>query len=115
MIMKNIFIGLLSLFLYFSSLSMSGACEFLKEQIGTPVSSIIDKYDNLDEPPGGGDPTATYVKEYDSLNLCENSQLENSVLKVFIKEGKLIGTEIEGALGEAKNNKIIDFEKTHLG
>ena len=106
MIMKNIFIGLLSLFFYFSSLSMSGACEFLKEQIGTPVSSIIEKYDNLDEPPGGGDPTATYVKEYDSLNLCENSQLENSVLKVFIKEGKLIGTEIEGALGEAKNNKI---------
>ena len=94
---------------------MSGACEFLKEQIGTPVSSIIEKYDNLDEPPGGGDPTATYVKEYDSLNLCENSQLENSVLKVFIKEGKLIGTEIEGALGEAKNNKIIDFAKTHLG
>lgn len=94
---------------------MSRACEFLKEQIGTPVSSIIDKYDNLDEPPSGGDPTATYVKEYDSLNLCENSQLENSVLKVFIKEGKLIGTEIEGALGEAKNNKIIDFAKTHLG
>jgi hypothetical protein len=115
MIMKNIFIGLLSLFFYFSSLSISGACEFLKEKIGTPVSNIIEKYDNLDEPPGGDDPTATYVKEYDSLSLCENSQLENSVLKVFIKEGKLIGTEIEGALGEAKNNKIIDFAKTHLG
>ena len=113
--MKNIFIGLLSLFLYFSSLTMSGACEFLKEQIGTPVSSIIEKYDNLDEPPGGGDPTATYVKEYDSLSLCENSQLENSVLKVFIKEGKLIGTEIEGAYGEAKNSRILDFAKVYLG
>ena len=49
--MKKIRIGLLSIFILFSSLSMSMACEFFKEQIGTSVSSIIDKYDYLDEPP----------------------------------------------------------------
>ena len=115
MIMKNIFIGFLSLFLYFSSLTMSWACEFLKEQIGTPVSSIIEKYDNLDEPPGGGDPTATYVKEYDSLNLCENSQLENTFITVFIREGKIIGIEISGMPGKAKDDRILNFAKTNLG
>ena len=61
MIMKNIFIGLLSLFLYFSSLTMSRACEFLKEQIGTSVSSLTDKYDSFDGPPEGDTEIFTYV------------------------------------------------------
>ena len=53
--MKIIRIGLLSIFILFSSLSLSMACEFLKEQIGIPVSNIIDKYDNLDEPSDDND------------------------------------------------------------
>ena len=68
---------LLMIILYFSLTNTSIACEFLKEKIGTPVSNIIEKYDDLDEPPSGGDPTSTYVKEYNSLSLCENSKLEN--------------------------------------
>ena len=114
--MKFFFKLSLTLFLLnFSLTNFVIACEFLKEQIGTPVSNIIEKYDDLDEPPGGDNPNATYVKEYNSLSLCDNSKLENSALRVFIKEGNLIGTEIVGAWGEAKNNKIIDFAKTNLG
>jgi len=114
--MKKIRIGLLSIFILFSSSSLSMACEFLKEQIGIPVSSIIDKYDNLDEPSDDNDDKIfTYSKTYASNNLCKNSQLENTFIKVFIREGKIIGTELSGMPGEAKDNRILNFAKTNLG
>ena len=114
--MKKIRIGLLSIFILFSSLSLSMACEFLKEQIGIPVSNIIDKYDNLDEPSDDNDAKIfTYSKTYASNNLCKNSQLENTFIKVFIREGKIIGTELSGMPGEAKDNRILNFAKTNLG
>ena len=114
--MKKIRIGLLSIFILFSSLSLSMACEFLKEQIGIPVSNIIDKYDNLDEPSDDNDDKIfTYSKTYASNNLCKNSQLENTFIKVFIREGKIIGTELTGMPGEAKDNRILNFAKTNLG
>ena len=114
--MKKIRIGLLSIFILFSSSSLSMACEFLKEQIGIPVSNIIDKYDNLDEPSDDNDDKIfTYSKTYASNNLCKNSQLENTFIKVFIREGKIIGTELSGMPGEAKDNRILNFAKTNLG
>ena len=114
--MKKIRIGLLSIFILFSSLSLSMACEFLKEQIGIPVSNIIDKYEYLDEPSDDNDPKIlTYSKIYTSDTLCKNSQLENTFIKVFIREGKIIGTELSGMPGEAKDNRILNFAKTNLG
>ena len=92
------------------------ACEFLKEQIGTSVSSIIDKYEYLDEPPDDNDPKIlTFSKIYESDSLCENSQLENTFINVFIREGKIIGIELSGMPGEAKDNRILNFAKTNLG
>ena len=114
--MKKIRIGLLSIFILFSSLSLSMACEFLKEQIGIPVSNIIDKYEYLDEPSDDNDPKIlTYSKIYTSDTLCKNSQLENTFINVFIREGKIIGTELSGMPGEAKDNRILNFAKTNLG
>ena len=114
--MKKIRIGLLSIFILFSSLSLSMACEFLKEQIGIPVSNIIDKYEYLDEPSDENDPKIfTYSKLYASDTLCNNSQLENTFINVFIREGKIIGIELTGMPGEAKDNRILNFAKTNLG
>ncbi|MDA9694622.1 pilus assembly protein [Candidatus Pelagibacter sp.] len=113
--MKKIHIGLLSIFILFSSLSMSMACEFLKEQIGTSVSSIIDKYDYLDEPPEYDIKTLTFYKMYESNSLCENFQLKNTFITVFIREGKIIALELSGMPGEAKGNRILNFTKTNLG
>jgi len=113
--MKKIHIGLLSIFILFSSLSMSMACEFLKEQIGTSVSSIIDKYDYLDEPPEYDIKTLTFYKMYESNSLCENFQLKNTFITVFIREGKIIALELSGMPGEAKGNRILNFAKTNLG
>ena len=92
------------------------ACEFLKEQIGTSVSNIVDKYDYLDEPSDDNDPKIfTYSKIYESHTLCKNSQLENTFIKVFIREGKIIGIELSGMPGEAKDNRILNFARTNLG
>ena len=113
--MKKIHIGLLSIFILFSSLSMSMACEFLKEQIGTSVSCIIDKYDYLDEPPEYDIKTLTFYKMYESNSLCENFQLKNTFITVFIREGKIIALELSGMPGEAKGNRILNFAKTNLG
>ena len=113
--MKKIHIGLLSIFILFSSLSMSMACEFLKEQIGTSVSSIIDKYDYLDEPPEYDIKTLTFYKMYESNSLCENFQLKNTFITVFIREGKIIALELSGMPGEAKGNRILNFAKINLG
>ena len=108
-------ISLTLLLLNLSAPNVSVACEFLKEEIGTPILNIIEKYDSLDDPTYEGSETYTLVKEYDSLSLCENSELENTYIKVFVKEGKIIGTEIEGVYGEAKNSRILDFAKVYLG
>ena len=106
----------LTLFLLnFSAPNVSVACEFLKEEIGTPILNIIEKYDYLDDPTYEGSESFTLVKEYDSLSLCENSELENTLIKVFVKEGKIVGTEIKGPYGEAKNGKILNFAKIYLG
>ena len=106
----------LTLFLLnFSTLNVSVACEFLKEEIGTQILNIIEKYDYLDDPTYEGSESFTLVKEYESLSLCENPELENTYIKVFVKAGKIIGTEIEGPYGEAKNGKILDFAKIYLG
>ena len=113
--MRKVSVGLLSIFLFFSSLGMSMACEFLKEQIGTSVSSIIDKYDYLDEPPEYDIKTLTFSKMYESNSLCENFQLENTFITVFIREGKIIAIELSGMPGEAKGNRILNFAKTNLG
>ena len=113
--MKKIHIGLLSIFILFSSLSMSMACEFLKEQIDTSVSSIIDKYDYLDEPPEYDIKTLTFYKMYETNSLCENFQLKNTFITVFIREGKIIALELSGMPGEAKGNRILNFAKTNLG
>ena len=91
------------------------ACEFLKEQIGTSVSSIIDKYDYLDEPPEYDIKTLTFSKMYESNSLCKNFQLENTFITVFIREGKIIAIELSGMPGEAKGNRILNFAKTNLG
>ena len=114
--MKFLFkISLMLFLINFSSPNVGVACEFLKEEIGTPILKIIEKYDYLDDPTYEGSESFTLVKEYDSLSLCENSELENTLIKVFIKEGKIIATEIEGPYGEAKNGKILNFAKIYLG
>ena len=80
------------------------------------VSNIIDKYEYLDEPSDDNDPKIfTYSKRYGSDTLCENSQLENTYINVFIRENKIIGIEIIGMPGEAKDNRILNFAKTNLG
>ena len=108
-------LSLTMLLLNFSLPNFVIACEFLKEQIGTPILNIIEKYDYLDDPTYEGSESFTLVKEYDSLSLCENSELEDTLIKVFVKEGKIIATEIEGPYGEAISGKILNFAKIYLG
>ena len=67
-------ISLTLLLLNLSALNVSVACEFLKEEIGTPILKIIEKYDYLDDPTYEGSDSFTLVKEYDSLSLCDNSE-----------------------------------------
>lgn len=94
---------------------MSMACEIFKEPIGTSLSSIIDKYDNLDEPPENNAEIYTYHKMYPSWLFCENPYLKETYVEIYIREGKIIATKISGMPGEAKENKILDFAKTYLG
>ena len=105
--MKRIFIGIFSVILFFGNLSTSIACEFLKEQIGVVVPNIIEKYDLLDDPTNDESGSTTYFNDYDSLSLCDNPELENTSLRVFIREQKLIATELEGVRGEADKGTIL--------
>jgi len=108
-------ISLMLFLINFSAPNVSVACEFLKEEIGTPVSSIIDKYEYLDEPSDDDINIFTHYKMYESHTLCKNSQLENTFITVFIREGKIIGIEISGMPSEAKDDRILNFAKTNLG
>ena len=113
--MKRILSLFISIILYFGLITASVACEFLKEQIGTPIVNMTEKYDFLDDPTDEDSEDLTLVKEYDSMSLCDDVELDNSIIKVFVKEGKIIGNEIEGKKGEAKMRKILKFAKNKLG
>ena len=113
--MKRIFVAIFSVVLFFSNLGTSIACEFLKEQIGVVVPNIIEKYDLLDDPTNEDSGSTTYFKEYDSLSLCDDPELEDTSLRVFIREQKLIATELEGVRGEADKGRILVLAKNTLG
>lgn len=113
--MKRILIALLSFTIYISAINLSTACEFLKEEIGTPIVNILEKYDFLNEPNDEDGESLTFMTEYDSFSFCEDSELDNSSIKVFVRQGKIIGTEIIGGYGEASTNKIFNFANNTLG
>ena len=113
--MKRILCLFISIILYFGLITASVACEFLKEQIGSPIVNMTEKYDFLDDPSDEDSENLTLVKEYDSMSLCDDVELDNSIIKVFVKEGKIIGNEIEGKKGEAAMRKILEFAKDKLG
>ena len=49
------------------------------------------------------------------MSLCDDIELDNATIKVFVREGKIIGNEIEGKNGEAKMRKIFEFARNKLG
>ena len=113
--MKKIFGIFVSIIFYLSFINMTIACEFLKEQIGASISNLTEKYDLLDDPSDEDSQDLTLVKEYDSMSLCDDIELDNATIKVFVREGKIIGNEIEGKNGEAKMRKIFEFARNKLG
>ena len=113
--MKRILNLFISIILYFGLINTGVACEFLKEQSGSPIVDLTEKYDFLDDPSDEDTENLTLVKEYDSMSLCDDVELDNSIIKVFVKEGKIIGNEIEGKKGEAAVRKILEFAKNKLG
>ena len=113
--MKSIFSIFVSIIFYFSFINMTLACEFLKERIGISISNLTEKYDLLDDPSDEDTNDLTLVKEYDSMSLCDDIELDNATIKVFVREGKIVGNEIEGKKGEAKMRKIFEFARNKLG
>ena len=107
--MNRIFGIFVSIIFYSSFINTTIACEFLKEQIGTSISNLTEKYDLLDDPSDADNQDITFVKEYDSVSLCDDIELDNATIKVFVREGKLIGNEVEGKNGEAKMRKIFSL------
>ena len=70
--MKKIFGIFVSIIFYLSFINMTIACEFLKEQIGTSISNLTEKYDLLDDPSDADSQDLTLVKEYDSMSFCDD-------------------------------------------
>tara|TARA_B100000242_G_scaffold129410_1_gene91421 strand:- start:91 stop:612 length:522 start_codon:yes stop_codon:yes gene_type:complete len=113
--MKRIFVAFASFILSIGTINFSFACDFLKEKIETPMTTLTEKYDLLNDPTVDPAEPLTFVNEYDSFDFCENIELENSTIKVFVREGKIIGTKIFGGYGEASTNKIFNFANSTLG
>ena len=78
------------------------------------MTTLTEKYDLLNDPTVDPAEPLTFVNEYDSFDFCENTELENSTIRVFVREGKIIGTEIFGGFGEASTNKIFNFARSSL-
>ena len=82
--MKRIFVTFASFILSFGTINFSFACDFLKENIETPMTTLTEKYDLLNDPTVDPAEPLTFVNEYDSFDFCENIELENSTIKVFV-------------------------------
>ena len=94
--------------------SVSYACNFLKESMGTSIATLGDRYDEftLSTEDDYGDETV--LVEYDTSYVCDEPLLNETYLKVYVREKKLIGIQIEAL--EAKNtNKIYQFAKNKFG
>ena len=94
--------------------SVSYACNFLKESMGTSIATLGDRYDEftLSTEDDYGDETV--LVEYDTSYVCDEPLLNETYLKVYVREKKLIGIQIEAL--EAKNtNKIYQFAKNNFG
>ena len=100
--------------LIFSLTSVSNACNFVKENMGTSITSLGDKYDLFTlaaEDDYGSD---TVLVEFDTPHLCDDPLLDETFLKVYVREKKLIGIQVEAL--EAKNtNKIYQFAQNNFG
>ena len=94
--------------------SVSYACNFLKESMGTSIATLGDRYDEftLSAEDDYGDETV--LVEYDTSYVCDEPLLNETYLKIYVREKKLIGIQIEAL--EAKNtNKIYQFAKNNFG
>lgn len=76
-------------FLLFSFNSISNACDFTKIAMGTQISSIEDKYDDLSvtNTDDYGDSTVMYT--YDTSLFCDDDLLKNTFVNIYIKEKKI--------------------------
>ena len=102
-------------FLLFSFNSISNACDFTKIAMGTQISSIEDKYDDLSvtNTDDYGDSTVMYT--YDTSLFCDDDLLKNTFVNIYIKEKKLIGIQIEGIASDKNTNEIYKFAKNNFG
>ena len=102
-------------FMFFSLNSISKACDFTNLTMGTQVSVIEDKYDDLSITNNDdyGDLTVMYT--YDTSLFCKDNLLKNTFINVYVKEKKLIGMQIEGLQSDKNTNEIYKFAQINFG
>ena len=78
------------------------------------MTTLTEKYDLLNDPTVDPAELLTFVNEYDSFDFCENTELENSTIRVFVREGKIIGTETTEVAGIEATLMVIRFEQDRM-
>ena len=115
--MKNFLksIVVVSILVFFNKVALS--CDALKYvKIGEDFSKSSEILDFIDTHlPENYDEGATIVHEASTADYCPNMGLDNTILKVFIYDSKIVGLRLETWDLEAQNNGIYNFVKNYYG
>ena len=73
----------------------SHACDFLNLPLGTQMTKITDKYENLYEMDEDETDDTVYKYTYRAKDFCQEKELSNTYLFVFVQNLKLIGFRLK--------------------
>ena len=115
--MKN-FLKLMVLILTLVLFNKSAfSCDALKNvQLGEDFSKSSEILEFIDvHLPEDYDEGVTVVYESDTADYCPDMGLDNTILKVYIFESKIVGMRLETWDLEAQENEIYKFVKNYYG
>ena len=113
--MKFISRFFVSILFIISLKSVAYSCAFLNERIGGNIEPLLEKYELLRDPYDAGINKQTLLYEYRTKDFCDDSQLKDTYLEVYIKDNLLVGFRLE-TLYSAENNLLIyDYANRNYG
>ena len=105
----------LTLLLFFNINSISYSCDFTKITMGTKISEIENKYEDLSITINDNYEDSTLLFTFDTSLFCKDDLLKNSFMNIYVKEKKLIGIQIEGLDVDQNNLAIYKFAQDNFG
>ena len=93
----------------------SHACDFLNLPLGTQMTKLTDKYENLYDIDEDETDDTVYKYTYRAKDFCQEKELSNTYLFVFVQNLKLIGFRLKILHDDLEKDELQRFTKSNIG